>query len=135
LQKLLQGSGDKKKGTGSSKESNDSSSKDSSESSGGIMDQIAELFSSGTTENPVGSVNEVAGNMSVDPQSFLSDVISGGQGNYGMSVDPGLNLDAGYDPATTDSYNFVPDTTESFKSSYGTAPGYDFTDYDEYFFD
>ena len=133
LQELMKGRG---KGKGKEQDST-SSSKESSSSdqSANIFEQIAEMFTPSASVE--GGVGEVAGGMSMDPQNFLADFIGGGD-QYGMSMDPGLNLDFGNTFELQNdsySYDFVPDTYESFESSYGSAPGYDFQDYDEYFFD
>lgn len=136
LQELMKGLG---KGKGKQgKEEGSSKEGTGVDSAPNVFEQIAEMF---TPSAEVGGISDVAGGMSVDPQSFLAD-ITGMQPDFGfgMSMDPGLNLDFGSqsfelpsDPY--DSFSFTPDTYESFQDSYGSAPGYDFQDYDEYFFD
>lgn len=129
LQQLLKGGKDKKQQ--GSKESSSTDSEKSAESGGNIFDQITEFFSpSADTSSPV-SLDSIAPQMSVDPGSLLGDM-TGAQYDFGMSVDPGLSFDFG---SVGSDYNFQPDTYESFTDSYGTAPGYDYQDYSEYFFD
>lgn len=135
LEKLLN-SGNTKKGQGKSKQTQNKDDPNSESDTGtSFFDKITEMFNS-ESSSQVGSLDEVAGsinNMSIDPQSFLSDIIGGS--DYGMSMDPGLNLSFDTGPMDYGSYDYVPDTPESFYDTYNTNLGYDFADYDEYFFD
>jgi hypothetical protein len=136
LQKLMQGEG--KKGAKGKKEDPATAAKEGTgeeapqDFMSAMGDKLSEIFGSGSVspDLQVGSTADIP-QMSFDPQSMIGD-FAGANQDYGMSIDPGLsfNFDQG-----DYSYDYQPDTYDSFYDSYGTNPGYDFQDYDEYFFD
>lgn len=131
-------------GGGSGNKKGKSTKKDdtSGESEGkGIFEAISSAWENLTSEG--GGIPKSAETYGFDP--FADPKFNASDySNYATDVDPmaaaaglgnfGLNFEFNTDNMV---YNPSPsiDTYETFQDSYGSAPGYDFQDYDEYFFD